>query len=180
MKRLSGLFAAAGLVVPVTAWAQQPPGWQICWGNGCNLPVPLDPWMVVATGILLLLAALAALRRHTRGGLFMLAGAVAVSAYALHEMKSAYAISADVLITSSSGNQTLACLFDTKTQTAANGFGPGLSVLNTSGAPVTLFLVPLNGASLNWLTGIPGVCQQGGVLDNNSSCFLPCAAPNPG
>ncbi len=137
--------------------------------------------MTVATGVLLLLAALTVLRRHTRGGLFLLAGAVAVSAYGVHEMKSAYAIiSADLQITNSAGSQTLACVFETKTQVAANGFGPTLNVLNTSGAPVTLFLTPLNGASLNWLSGIPGACQHGGVLDNNASCFLLCAAPNPG
>jgi hypothetical protein len=179
MKRLFRLFAVAGLVLPMSAWAQKPPGWQICWGNGCNVAVPLDPWMAVATGVLLLLAALTALRRRTRGGLFLLAGAVAVSAYALHEMKSAYALIADVVITDSSGNQTLACLFDMNKATVANGFGPGLYVLNSSGAPVTLHLVPLNGASLGWLSGIAEACQQGGVLDNNSTCFLPCTAPAP-
>jgi hypothetical protein len=132
MKRLSGLFALAGLVVPVTAWAQQPPGWDVCWGGGC-VAVPLDPWMTVATGVLLLLAALTVLRRHTRGGLFLLAGAVAVSAYGVHEMKSAYAIiSADLQITNSAGSQTLACVFETKTQVTANGW----STLNVSTPPV--------------------------------------------
>lgn len=180
MKRLYGLLAAAGLAVPATVWAQVPPGWDVCWGGNC-VAVPLDPWMTVATGVLLLLAALAVLRRRTGGALFMLAGAVAVAGYGVHEMKSAYAIiSADLQITNSAGTQTLTCVFETKTQVAANGFGPTLTVLNTSGSPVTLFLTPLNGASLNWLTGIPGACQNGGVLPNNGSCFLLCTSPAPG
>jgi hypothetical protein len=53
-------------------------------------------------------------------------------------------------------------------------------VLNTSGGPVTVFLVPKNGASLTWLSGFPGACQNGGVLNNNSACSLPCSAPAPG
>jgi len=165
MKRLSGMLAAAGLVAPTMAWAQPVPGWQICWGSGCNVAVPLDPWMAVATGVLLLLVGLTVLRRRTQGGLFLVAGAVAVSAYGLHDLKSANAIPADLSITLPSGNQTLTCS------------GPGLTVHNTSGAPVILFLTPLNGASLGWLSGAIGACQQGGTLNNSASCSLPCGAP---
>jgi hypothetical protein len=179
MKFLSGLSAVAGLVVPMTAWAQQPPGWQICWGNGCNAAVPLDPWMAVATGVLLLLAALTVLRRHSRGGLFLLAGALAVSAYGLHEMKPAYAI-VDFEITGSSGTQTLACFALSKGAAPGVFIGGSRSVFNNSGAPVTLFLVPLNGASLGWLPGYPGACQQGGVLPAQQSCLLPCGPADPG
>ena len=164
MKRMLALSSVAGLVVPTMAWAQLPPGWQVCWGSGCSVAVPIAPWIVVATGALLLLAGLTALRRHTRGGLFLLAGAVAVSAYGLHDIKSADAFFAGLSITLPSGNQTLTCS------------GPSLTVLNSSGAPVNLFLTPLNGANLGWLSGIMGACQQGGTLNNSASCSLPCTA----
>jgi len=164
MKRLSAMLAAAGLAAPTMAWAQPVPGWQICWGSGCSSAVPLDPWMAVATGSLLLLAGLTALRRHARGGLFLLAGALAVTAYGLHDIKSADAFFAGLSITLPSGNQTLTCS------------GPSLTVLNSSGAPVNLFLTPLNGANLGWLSGIMGACQQGGTLNNSASCSLPCTA----
>ena len=165
MKRMFVLSSVAGLVVPTMAWAQLPPGWQVCWGSGCTAAVPLDPWMAMATGALLLLAGLAALRRHTRGGLFLLIGALAISAYGLHDIKSADALSVALLITLPSGNQTLTCS------------GPSLAVSNSSGAPVNLFLTPLNGASLSWLSGVMGACQQGGALNNSATCSLPCAAP---
>src|SRR5512137_1912831 len=100
------------------AWAQAVPGWQICWGSGCNVAVPLDAWMAAATSVLLLLAALTTLRRHTRGGLFLLAGALALSAYTLHEAQPAFAGSADVAITGPSGNQTLSCAIAADAKTA--------------------------------------------------------------
>ncbi len=163
MKRVSGLSAVVGLAIPSMAWAQLPPGWQVCWGNACTAAVPLEPWMVVATGVLLLLAGLALLRRRLRGGLFLLAGVLAVGGYGLHDMKSADAIIADLVISTAAGSQTLTCA------------GPSLSVFNNSGSPVTLFMTPLNGANLSWLAG-PGVCQQGGVLNSSASCVLPCGS----
>jgi len=162
MKRMFALSSVAGLVLPTMAWAQLPPGWQVCWGSGCAVPVPLDPWMAVAIGALLLFAGLMALRRHTQGGLFLLAGALTVSAYGLHDIKSAEAFFAGLSITLPSGSQTLTCS------------GPSLTVLNSSGAPVVLSLTPLNGASLGWLSGVMGACQQGGTLNNSASCSLPC------
>ena len=179
MNRSSMLLAAGGLIVPSAVWAQSPPGWQVCWGNACNVSVPLDPWMAAATGILLLLVALAALRRNTRGAAYLLAGALVVSGYVVYEIRSANAFSADIAITTPSGIQTQSCgIPSSPAGGAAAAVFPSLSVGNISGGPVVLGLTPVNGASTGWLNP-PTTCQQGGTLNNGSSCLLPCGPLGP-
>lgn len=180
---LSAAFTAS------SAYAQQPPGWQVCWGPLGSQPctaaaVPLDPWMMVAFAIFLGVALVWTQRRQSRFGTYLVvAGGLALAAVSTYQIREAGAIppppTPDFLINKPSGVDIKYCEQGQVPESVrplavapetCNG-GPALCVSNDTGAAVQLVITPINGANRNWSTPNPP-CETS--LSSGKICYLPC------
>lgn len=172
-----------------SAYAQQPPGWQVCWGplgsQPCAAAVPLDPWMMVAFAIFLGVALVWTQRRQSRFGTYLVvAGGLALAAVSSYQIREAGAPPIyDFDLTTPSGVKTKLCGSEREVALVQPGAsspsafaGPPLSVYNHTSAPVQLVITPINGASITWPTP-PDKC--GTSLPPSTTCYLPCSSSPP-
>jgi hypothetical protein len=160
LKKLSGAATLVGFSQYALA-----DGYIITWGSQS---VPISPWISVASGLLITVAAYSFLKRHASRGFFFLAISVVAGAMALYPEKQTLANIPQypVSITGSSGSFTYTCgdVYNTDQTYRA-------TITNNTTASVVISVTPTGN-----ITSISGTCINGQTLPPTTSCYVQCDA----